>query len=119
MAVAAVAIAAGCQGGGISHERPEEQADEDARAAMAESRGGAPEDYQTNVVLVDDNMSESHRMMAIMILKGEDMNDDLDSYERVYLVDVKSPDSSQVDKVLVVYGPGTLSKTIVPKNPEN
>lgn len=64
---------------------------------------------------VDDGMSESHRMMAIMILSGAGENSDLDSYEDVYLVDVKTKDGSNAATVVVVEDKDGLQRTIVPQ----
>lgn len=41
------------------------------------------------------SMSESHRMMAAMILNNKGMNSDLDSYKEVYLCIVKIGDKEE------------------------
>jgi len=54
-------------------------------------------------------------MMAIMILTGAGENSDLDSYEDVYLVDVKTNDGSNTATVVVVENKDGSQKTIVPQ----
>lgn len=72
-------------------------------------------DVTTDLKEVDDGMSESHRMMAIMILSGAGENSDLDSYSEVYLADVKTNNGSNTATVVVVEGNDGRQRTIVPQ----
>lgn len=86
-----------------------------AREEVGAIWGVGEQGVDSDLKRVDDSMSESHRMMAIMILTGAGENSDLDSYEDVYLVDVKTNDGSNTATVVVVENKDGSQKTIVPQ----
>ena len=64
---------------------------------------------------VTDSMSESHRVMALMILSNAGMSSDLDDYEYVWLVDIKDSDGHEGKTVVCLEKDETAhQKTIIP-----
>ncbi len=51
---------------------------------------------------IGGSWTESHRMMAVMILNCAGMNTDFESYDEVFLVDVQIKDGSNTARVVVV-----------------
>jgi len=86
-----------------------------AREEVGAIWGVGEQDVDSDFKRVDEDMSESHRMMAIMILSNAGENSDLDSYEDVFLVDVKTNDGSNTATVVVVEDETGLQRTIVPQ----
>lgn len=86
-----------------------------AREEVGAIWGGGEQGVDSDLKRVDEDMSESHRMMAIMILSNAGENSDLDSYEDVFLVDVKTNDGSNTATVVVVEDKTGLQRTIVPQ----
>jgi hypothetical protein len=58
-----------------------------ASAAWSEKTGDEVE--SASAQKYGSSMSESHQMMAIMILKANEMESDLDQYKEVYLVKIQ------------------------------
>lgn len=86
-----------------------------AREEVGAIWGVGEQGVDSDLKRVDEDMSESHRMMAIMILSNAGENSDLDSYEDVFLVDVKTNDGSNTATVVVVEDKTGLQRTIVPQ----
>ena len=86
-----------------------------ARGEVGKIWGVGEQGVKSDLKRVDKGMSESHRMMAIMILSEAGENTDLESYEDVYLVDVATNDGSNTATVVVVEEKGGSQKTIVPQ----
>ncbi len=86
-----------------------------AREEVGAIWGVGEQGVDSDLKRVDEGMSESHRMMAIMILSGAGENSDLESYEDVYLVDVKTNDGSNTATVVVVENKDGSQRTIVPQ----
>jgi hypothetical protein len=86
-----------------------------AREEVGAIWGVGEQGVDSDLKRVDEDMSESHRMMAIMILSNAGENSDLDSYEDVFLVDVKTTDGSNTATVVVVEDKTGLQRTIVPQ----
>jgi hypothetical protein len=63
---------------------------------------------------VGGSWTESHRMMAVMILSGAGMNTDFEAYDEVFLVDVATKDGSNTARVVVVEKDG-IKETIIPQ----
>ena len=63
---------------------------------------------------VGGSWTESHRMMAVMILSGAGMNTDFEAYDEVFLVDVATKDGSNTARVVVVEKDGRRD-TIIPQ----
>ncbi len=63
---------------------------------------------------IHDSTSESHRMMAIMILNGAGRDTNLESYDAVYLVDLKTEDDKYEGRVVVVVK-DDKKETIIPQ----
>lgn len=74
------------------------------KEATGEEVSGMP------TLVARDGMSESHSVMASMILSGRDMNTDLSSYHEVYLVEFKDADGAEK---AAVYADG---KIVLPAN---
>ena len=55
------------------------------------------------IIKYSDSMSESHQMMAAMILRNHEMSSDLSSYKIVYLIMVTGADG---DEKAIVYADG-------------
>lgn len=87
----------------------------DAREEVGRIWGVGEQGVDSDLKRVDEGMSESHRMMAIMILSGEGENTDLESYENVYLVDVATNDGANTATVVVVEDEDGNQKTIIPQ----
>jgi hypothetical protein len=86
-----------------------------ARGEVGNIWGVGEQGVKSDLKRVDSGMSESHRMMAIMILSEAGENTDLESYEDVYLVDVATDDGSNTATVVVVEDKNGSQKTIVPQ----
>ena len=86
-----------------------------AREEVGGIWGVGEQGVKSDLKEVDEGMSESHRMMAIMILSGAGEDSDLDSYERVYLVDVTTDDGANTATVVVVEDESGGQRTIVPQ----
>jgi len=80
---------------------------------MEELWGTSVGAVNSDAKLVNDQMSESHRMMAIMILSGAGMDNNVENYDRVYLVDVATEDGN-TGKVVVVEKDGKRT-TVIPQ----
>jgi len=91
------------------------QAGWDARGEVGNIWGVGEQGVRSEQKRVDKGMSESHRMMAIMILSGAGENTDLENYEDVHLVDVRTINGSNTATVVVVKLKGGGLKTIIPK----
>lgn len=86
-----------------------------AREEVGAIWGVGEQGVDSDLKRVDEDTSESHRMMAIMILSGAGESSDLESYEDVFLVDVKTNDGSNTATVVVVEDKDGLQRTIVPQ----
>ncbi len=64
---------------------------------------------------VDDSMSESHRMLALMILNGAGMSTEPSDYDAVYLVKMKWADSDKEVDMVVIEKDGK-TETVLPQN---
>lgn len=105
-----VLSAAGC----ISESSVREQdAKEDYFAATGESESQAITTERS--FKVDDSMSESHRMLALMILNGAGMSTDEKDYDAVYLVKMKWADSDREVDMVVIERDGK-TETVLPQN---
>ena len=89
----ALAILAGC----MKKEEIDYRNDA-AKDAWTERYGEEP--TRVSSMECDNDMSESHRIMASMILMGNGMSDDLDSYKHIYLYMVTMPDGEERAMVL-------------------
>lgn len=94
---------------------PDHQAGWNAREEVGAIWGVGEQGVDSEQKRVDEGMSESHRMMAIMILSGAGESTDLDSYEDVFLVDVATNDGSNTATVVVVEDKNGMQRTIVPQ----
>ena len=63
---------------------------------------------------VGGSWSESHRMMATMILIGAGMDSDFKAYDEVFLIDIQTSDGSNSARVVVVEIDGQ-QEVIVPQ----
>ncbi len=99
--------------GCFSNPSPEKSAELRASAEMEELWGTSVGAVNSDAKLVNDQMSESHRMMAIMILSGAGMDNNVENYDRVYLVDVATEDGN-TGKVVVVEKDGKRT-TVIPQ----
>ncbi len=63
------------------------------------------------------DMSDSHSIMAAMILKNAGQDSDLESYEKVYLTDVTLNSTGKSAKVVIIVKDGVTS-TVIPANLE-
>ncbi len=63
---------------------------------------------------VGGSWTESHRMMAVMILSGAGMNTDFEAYDEVFLIEVATKDGSNTARVVVVEKDGK-QETIIPQ----
>lgn len=94
------------------------RAEHAAARDFAEILGVDEQKIESKAHAVNDRMSESHRMMAFMILSGAGMDTDFESYDEVFLVDVATSDGSNTGKVVVVEKDGIRS-TVIPDSLKN
>ncbi len=94
---------------------PAHKAGWEARGDVGEIWGVGEQGVKSDLKQVDDGMSESHRMMAIMILSGAGEDTDLDSYERVFLADVATNDGANTATVVVVEEKDGKQRTVIPQ----
>lgn len=95
-----------------SSER-ERDAKEDYFKATGENESQAITTEQS--FKVDDGMSESHRMLALMILNGAGKSTDEKDYDAVYLVKMKWADSDREVDMVVIEKDGK-TETVLPQN---
>lgn len=81
---------------------------------LATTLGLDEQDIEVEIDTVNDSMSESHQMIALMILSGADMDTDPESYDKVYLASVSTKDGSIDSSVVVVVQDGTAT-TVIPQ----
>jgi outer membrane lipoprotein-sorting protein len=81
---------------------------DEAAAGWAEKTGDEVE--SASAEKYGNSMSENHQLMAIMILKGNDMESDLDQYDEVYLVKIQIKNGDE--RVMIVAD----GKNVYPKN---
>jgi hypothetical protein len=86
-----------------------------ARGEVGAIWGVGEQGVDSELKRVDKGMSESHRMMAVMILNGAGENTDLESYEDVYLVDVSTNNGSNTATVVVIEDKNGGQRTIIPQ----
>ncbi len=95
--------------------RPGNAAMKQAETDMAQIWGVDDSKLDTTYYRMLDTTSESHRMMAIMILSGAGRDTNFDNYGAVYLMDIVEKDGNKTARVVVVENKDGSRETIIPQ----